>query len=132
MVIKYTNIYQSKALQKLPKFVIFGLKTNHLATLIRKTVWDKAEPRFGFFKAGPAIKSNLLFGRRFVFALWLLVAVIRDARWFVFKPKIPIWINLGGSCNGKFWNILCPFGLFYGHLKYFMAIWYILRPFGIF
>jgi hypothetical protein len=33
MVIKYTNIYHSKALQNLPKFGIFGLKTNHLATL---------------------------------------------------------------------------------------------------
>jgi hypothetical protein len=34
IVIKYTNIYYSKALQNLPKFGIFGLKTNHLATLI--------------------------------------------------------------------------------------------------
>jgi hypothetical protein len=33
MAIKYTNIYQSKALQNLPKIGIFGLKTNHLATL---------------------------------------------------------------------------------------------------
>jgi hypothetical protein len=33
MVIKYSNIYHSKALQNLPKFGIFGLKTNHLATL---------------------------------------------------------------------------------------------------
>jgi hypothetical protein len=34
MVIKYTNIYHSKALQNLPKFGIFGLKTNHLAILV--------------------------------------------------------------------------------------------------
>jgi hypothetical protein len=34
MVIKYTNIYHSKALQNLPKFGLFGLKTNHLATLV--------------------------------------------------------------------------------------------------
>jgi hypothetical protein len=34
MVIKYTNIYHSKALQHLPKFGIFGLRTNHLATLV--------------------------------------------------------------------------------------------------
>jgi hypothetical protein len=27
---------------------------------------------------------------------------------------------------------LCPFAIFYGHLVYFMAIWYILWPFGIF
>jgi hypothetical protein len=33
MVITYNNIYHSKALQNLPKFGIFGLKTNHLATL---------------------------------------------------------------------------------------------------
>jgi hypothetical protein len=34
MVIKYTNIYQSKALQNLPNFGFFGLKKNHLATLL--------------------------------------------------------------------------------------------------
>jgi hypothetical protein len=33
MVIKYTNIYHSKALKNLPNFRGFGLKTNHLATL---------------------------------------------------------------------------------------------------
>jgi hypothetical protein len=69
----------------------------------------------------------------------------RVARWFVFKPKIPIWVNFGGSCYEKSWFILWPFGLFYGHWKYFMAIWYIFgylvhiflvicyifRPFGI-
>jgi hypothetical protein len=33
MVIKYTNIYHSKAIKNLPKFGIFGLKTNHLETL---------------------------------------------------------------------------------------------------
>jgi hypothetical protein len=48
----------------------------------------------------------------------------RVARWFVFKPKIPIWINFGGPKNGKcwytycmvIWNILRSFGIFYGHL----------------
>jgi hypothetical protein len=33
MVIKYSNISHFKALQNLPKFAIFGLKINHLATL---------------------------------------------------------------------------------------------------
>jgi hypothetical protein len=32
MVIKYTNIYHSKALQNVPIFGIFGLKINYLAT----------------------------------------------------------------------------------------------------
>jgi hypothetical protein len=56
----------------------------------------------------------------------------RDDRWFVFKLKIPNWVNLGGSCNWKGWYFLFPFGLFYGHWKYFMDIWYILWSFGIF
>jgi hypothetical protein len=34
MAIKYINFFQSKALQNLPKIGIFGLKTNHLATLV--------------------------------------------------------------------------------------------------
>jgi hypothetical protein len=29
-----------------------------------------------------------------------------------------IWVILGGSCNGRCWYILWPFGLFYGHLVY--------------
>jgi hypothetical protein len=32
-----------------------------------------------------------------------------------FKPKIPIWVNFGGPCNGKSWYMLKPFGQFYGH-----------------
>jgi hypothetical protein len=39
MVIQYTNIYHSKVLQNLPKFGIFGLKTNHLATLHKPCAW---------------------------------------------------------------------------------------------
>jgi hypothetical protein len=33
MAIKCINIFQSKAMKSFPKMVIFGLKTNHLATL---------------------------------------------------------------------------------------------------
>jgi hypothetical protein len=62
----------------------------------------------------------------------------RVARWFVFKPKIPIWLNFGGSCYGKIlvyfmniWSILRSLEIFYGHLVYFVVIWYIFRHFGI-
>jgi hypothetical protein len=51
---------------------------------------------------------------------------------YIFKPKIKIWINFGGSCNPRSWYILWTFGIFYGHLVYFMDIWYILWTFGIF
>jgi hypothetical protein len=54
----------------------------------------------------------------------------RVARWFVFKPKIPIWVNFGSPWRGNFWyilwsfvlfyiHILCPFGMFRNHLEYF-------------
>jgi hypothetical protein len=36
MVMKYANIFHSKALQNLPKLGIFGLKTTYLATLANK------------------------------------------------------------------------------------------------
>jgi hypothetical protein len=47
----------------------------------------------------------------------------RVARWFVFKPKIQIWVNYGAPWNEKklvyymaLWNIFLPFGIFYGNL----------------
>jgi hypothetical protein len=56
----------------------------------------------------------------------------RVARWFVFKPKIQIWVNFGGSLNGRCWYILWTLGPFYGLLLYFMDIWYRLWKSGIF
>jgi hypothetical protein len=55
------------------------------------------------------------------------------ARWHFFKPKISIWGNFGGSCNGRkllyyvfigsilwpFFYILWLLGLFYSYLVYF-------------
>jgi hypothetical protein len=57
----------------------------------------------------------------------------RVARWYIFKPKIPIWVNFGGSFNGNCWHslwtwstdstaigyILWTFGIFCGNLVYF-------------
>jgi hypothetical protein len=43
----------------------------------------------------------------------------RVARWFLFKPKIQIWVNFGGSCTE--WCLV-----------YFMDTWSILRSFVIF
>jgi hypothetical protein len=52
------------------------------------------------------------------------------ARWFVFKPKIPIWVNFGGPWNGKCFYILWPFGIFYWCLGYFMTIGCNVSGFG--
>jgi hypothetical protein len=50
---------------------------------------------------------------------------IRVARCYISKPKIPIWVNFL-VLHERCWSILWPFGKFYCHLGYFMAIWYIL------
>jgi hypothetical protein len=38
-----------------------------------------------------------------------------------FLPKIPISECFGWPWNGKYWYILWPFVIFYGHLMYFMV-----------
>jgi hypothetical protein len=47
----------------------------------------------------------------------------RDARWFVFKPKIQIWEIFVG--------VVMEDGHFYRHLVYYLIIWYIFPRFGI-
>jgi hypothetical protein len=42
----------------------------------------------------------------------------------IFKLKIQIWVNFGGSWNGSCWYIICKIGLF-------GVIWSILGLFGI-
>jgi hypothetical protein len=48
----------------------------------------------------------------------------------IFKPKIQIWVNFGGSCNERCWYILWTLGLFCGLLVYLMDIWYSSWYFG--
>jgi hypothetical protein len=59
----------------------------------------------------------------------------RVARWFVSKPKIPIWEKFSGYQNGKCRYILRPFGIFYGYFVtirvHIVFIWYIFSCFGI-
>jgi hypothetical protein len=68
----------------------------------------------------------------------LKTKVARVARWHIFEPKIPIWVNFGGSYNGicwyvyfmTIWFILRHFGIFcgfYGHFVYFSPFWYVVR-----
>jgi hypothetical protein len=52
----------------------------------------------------------------------LLLLPIRVARWYIFKPKLPIWVNVVGSCNRRSLYILWPLSLFNGHLVYFVVI----------
>jgi hypothetical protein len=73
----------------------------------------------------------------------------RVAIWFICMPKIPILVYFGRPWNGKcslewkmfvylfyIWSFgtfyLLPFGIFYGRLVYFVAIWNICPNFGMF
>jgi hypothetical protein len=44
--------------------------------------------------------------------------VIRVARWFILRPKFPIWVYFGGPWNGKCRYILRSFGIFHEVLVY--------------
>jgi hypothetical protein len=60
----------------------------------------------------------------------------RVARWFVFKPKIPILGKLWRVLQLKIlfrtiWFILLLLEILYGHLVNFVIIWYIFPHFGI-
>jgi hypothetical protein len=54
------------------------------------------------------------------------------ARWFIFKPKIQIWVYFVGSFDGRGWCILWPFSQFSGRLVYFPLLlhfypfWYVV------
>jgi hypothetical protein len=52
----------------------------------------------------------------------------RVARLYIF---LPIWVHFWGPLRGNCCYILWPFGIFYGYLVYFIAIWYSLPSFGI-
>jgi hypothetical protein len=54
----------------------------------------------------------------------------RVARWFIFVPKIPIWVYIfRRALEWKmlvhfmtFWNIWMPLDIFYGHLVYLVCV----------
>jgi hypothetical protein len=52
----------------------------------------------------------------------------RVARWFIFRPKIGIFVDFGESCNVGYCCILRTFEICYGPLVYNNILW----QFGIF
>jgi hypothetical protein len=73
------------------------------------------------------INGNVIFHNKILILpiVWLSVIKVlsarnpffwsRVARWFVFKPKIPIWVNYFMATLSFNW----PFGIFHGNLLYF-------------
>jgi hypothetical protein len=81
--------------------------------------------------AATAVIWRLQFFRLFCFSRansCLLTQQCRVARWFIFKPKILIWVRFVGVLQ---WKMLVYF-MSYSHMVLFVVIWYILLSFGIF
>jgi hypothetical protein len=51
--------------------------------------------------------------------MYVFVGISRVARWYLFEPKIPIWVNFVGPWNRKGWYILLLFRIYYGRVVYF-------------
>jgi hypothetical protein len=52
----------------------------------------------------------------------------RVARWYILRPKIAIWVNFGGFCYVRCWNILLTFDIFNGNLVRFVVILVYVFP----
>jgi hypothetical protein len=46
----------------------------------------------------------------------------RVARWFLFRPKLPIWVCFGEPWSEECCYVLGPLGTFYSHNVYLMGI----------
>jgi hypothetical protein len=100
--------------------LVFCIKKN-LATLVR-VGWQKKETR----KNADEVNDTIAAGAGELSEYFQT----RVARWRTFKPKIAIWVNFGGSCNGRYWSywsaiwsILWPIGIFCGYLVHFYNLW---------
>jgi hypothetical protein len=94
--------------------------------------WNGLEKRkfrlkslFGFSDQGKLFVLEFIFLLKLVSTFCQVMLRQRVARWYIFEQKIQIYINFGGSCDGRCRYILCRFGIFYGHLVYFLFILYI-------
>jgi hypothetical protein len=62
----------------------------------------------------------------------VMSVVANVARWYIFTPKISIWVNFGKSCNGTCWYFYANLFYFKAIMVHFMAIRYILWSFSNF
>jgi hypothetical protein len=95
IILKYTQSKNQHLVEKSPNLATL-LSSNHFTNWIWRLGGDKC-----FSNTLPADE-----------------VIHRVARWFVFKPKIQIWVNFGMSCSGRWWYI----GPFDGILLYLWTL----------
>jgi hypothetical protein len=64
---------------------------------------------------GPVTMDPEMREKNYYSIIGLLLVPSRIARWYIFRPKIPILVYFEGPRNGKCWFI-------FGHLKYVTAL----------
>jgi hypothetical protein len=70
-------------------------RATFLGHFFKKLIWSPCQ-----WQKDPELKIRRIHknsGSRLEAHLTFLKGPTRVARWFVFKPKIPIWVNFGGS-----------------------------------
>jgi hypothetical protein len=93
----------------------FTCITNTFLSCLQSSIWLVFEPFWNFFQSNSG---------HTVHPAYEAAASIptRVARWHIFKPKILIWVNFGGTCNGRCWYMLWT----YKYMVYFPPFWYVL------
>jgi hypothetical protein len=130
MAIKNTKIFHPTVLFKYTKIGFLVRKyTYHLATLLKCHM----ELQKCYERKNMEQRSKLELKR----SKHQILRTSRVARWFIFKPKIPIWVQIWRALELKmlvyFMSMLLPFGIFlvswynvwlFGHL-YIFPFWYV-------
>jgi hypothetical protein len=70
---------------------VFNAMFPRVGSSFKKSIPELANPNFSYI-AHLCMMQKMFQGR--------------VARWYFFKPKIPIWVNFGGPWNIKGWYIL--------------------------
>jgi hypothetical protein len=92
-------------------------------------IWRIPSPTFWLFSPSHSRTNNYWSAQRW--KVHSAEAAARVARWHIFEPKILIWVNFGGLAMSDVGINLWPFGLFYCHLVFVVAVWYNSGFWGI-
>jgi hypothetical protein len=132
MALKYTNNSNSKAPQNIPE-LRFWFKNKYTIWQSRKKIRDEKWRQFFCCRFKPCRESDTTWSiRKYWSKKRKRLNPSRVARWFIFVPKIPIWVNFRRALHWKMfiyfktvWSYFQTFGIFYDHLVHFVFIGYI-------
>jgi hypothetical protein len=127
-----------------PNLEWLNLDQSRFLRSVMKKMFLTAAPKNMFFNKGKCLVKSSMEKSRKLLRMDLLVEhdqlmemgrvlnSTRVARWFVFIPKMPIWVYFLMPRVKSFWLFyIWPFGISKAILVYFIAIWYFYCHFGL-